>query len=204
MARAMMPFIEGVMSTFANQMLGPDRRIAFGEQGQQTHDSTGVGLRIFAGGNQPRQRGQLVPRDPRLEAAPPDNFQRDMTAEHQTAMDDSNGQDKQLVPMDVPDIGEADARSAGDIVDELERNACGDKEAVLHKKPAGEKPAQNKLAHCTVTLKRPSAAATVHTPAAKKKPAGKSFKLGCSRCKGSKMGCLTCRNPAYTGRRWQK
>ena len=170
MARAMMPFIEGAMSTFASQMLGPDRRVTFVEQGQQAVGSSGDGLTIFAGGNQPHQRTQLVPRDPRLQSALPDGIQGDMTA---------NDEDHPLVQMDVPDISGADARPAQDIVDEMERIACGDKHDVskgaLYKKPD----------HCTVALKRPSAATAVCTPVYKKKPSGKSFKLGCSRCKDS-------------------
>ena len=138
---------------------------------------------------QPHQRTQLVPRNPRLQSALPDGIQGDMTA---------NDEDHPSVQMDVPDISGADARPAQDIVDEMERIACGDKHDVskgaLYKKPA----------HCTVALKRPSASTAVCTPICKKKPAGKSFKLGCSRCRGSKMGCLTCRNPAYAGRRWQR
>ena len=107
------------------------------------------------------------------------------------------GDDTQEVPVDVFDVGDgAAAGSADDIVDELERLAC------CHKKPAAATPSPKG----GVTLKRPSAAAVVMKKLAvvTKKPAGKRFKLGGSRCMGSKIGCLTCRNASYAGLRWQK
>ena len=64
------------------------------------------------------------------------------------------------------------------------------------------------------TMKRPAAhRCAVHKPIVKKRPAsihpeevakpGKIL-LGCTRCRGSTSGCLTCRNPHFRGQRFQR
>ena len=72
----------------------------------------------------------------------------------------------------------------------------------LTKKPSSKSPSPKSHA-----IKRPAAAVAKLSPLVKKKPsiAGKkgSLKLGCSRCRGSKVGCLSCRDPSFTGKRFQ-
>ena len=67
MARAMMPLFEGVMANFANQMIGPGRRIVF--DGNAPGGDNPTNHRIFAGEEtrmEVRKGDSLVPKDPRL------------------------------------------------------------------------------------------------------------------------------------------
>jgi hypothetical protein len=52
-------------------------------------------------------------------------------------------------------------------------------------------------------MKRPAAAAAV-LPAKRPAAAPMSFALGCGKCRGSPSGCTQCRNPSFTGNRFQK
>ena len=69
MARAMMPLFEGVMANFAQQMLGPNRRIAFDGKPADGPDTAGIVIHGLGGGAdrmQLRQGDALVPKDRRL------------------------------------------------------------------------------------------------------------------------------------------
>ena len=225
MGRAMMPIIENAMANFCSTMLGSNRRIAFGEQGHQSSESSGSGqgaLHIFADGAAGRQsRPPIVPtKIPALADAPVGG-----TRELET--DPPANQAGQLVPHDGGHGGGKDSRSATDIVAEMERTALGhgggkgcerddvsndDSQAKPQKKPARRIPVRaHGWGRPKTTMKLPSAALRAPPKPGKldikKKPASKSSKpllLGCTRCRGSHLGCLSCRNPDFTGRRWQK
>ena len=71
------------------------------------------------------------------------------------------------------------------------------------KKGATKRPASDMPASAGEHIAKKPAVA----PLMLKKPAGvgkKGFKLGCSRCRGSPVGCLTCRSPGFTGTRFQR
>ena len=78
-------------------------------------------------------------------------------------------------------------------------------EGVAKKRPAS---AMTSATLGSVVLKRPAFAKTPSAVGSKvvKRPAApkKRLLLGCSRCRGSKVGCLQCRSPNYGGRRFQK
>ena len=213
MARAMMPLFEGVMANFAQQMLGPNRRIAFDGKPADGLDTAGIVIHGLGGGAdrmQLRQGDALVPKDPRLEQqlvlrGPAADM---VDAEHI----DDEGHDK-------------DTRPVADIVADMERIACGTDGAIkIAKKPA---------APSTSLLKRPSAGEMFKKPASigsksfkkpvqigskvlkkpvqigstvLKKPSSssKTMRLGCGRCRGSHVGCLSCREPSFAGKRYQR
>ena len=75
--------------------------------------------------------------------------------------------------------------------------------------PVAELEAMGAKRTSDATMKRPAA----HKHIVKKRPAsihpeevakpGKVL-LGCTRCRGAKIGCLTCRNPHFAGQRFQR
>ena len=102
---------------------------------------------------------------------------------------------------DVP-IDDAD-----DIVHQLEKLAA-QPEAL--KRPASACAAMKKRPASAPIAKPPPAPKTGKSAKKNSLPAPKAMKkstklkLGCSRCRGGKLGCLACRNPAFLGKRFQK
>ena len=99
-----------------------------------------------------------------------------------------------------------------DIVSEVEAAGSAGKRSI-QKKPAAVQHVLKKPVACglgsaicgakTSVLKKPAAAKSGSTMAGKQVKTRKtSFSLGCSRCRGSTYGCLSCRNPAFTGARF--
>lgn len=94
-----------------------------------------------------------------------------------------------------------------DIVEKLEKVAAGKVNEKLMPKQKGKTcaKAQPMPALSERMMKRPSMG--VHHTHLKAKPSASlngRLLLGCSKCRGSHVGCITCRNPAYGGTRWQK
>ena len=219
MARAMMPLFEGVMANFANQIIGPGRRIVF--DGNAPGGDNPTNLRICAGEEtrmEVRKGDSLVPKDPRLGRDSTDTTEH-ATPEHQLVA--SAGEDLQVTPH-VDEEDDKDLRSPVDVVAEMERIARGEGGAgkpVIKPEHAMKKPSKS-----TGLLKRPSA--PIPSPSAKhlkqailRKPAStgskvlkkstkstssKALLLGCARCRGSTIGCLSCRDPNFKGTRFQK
>ena len=202
MARAMLPLFEGVLLNFANQMLGSNRRISFGGPAPDAADT--AGLQIHGPGDevrmQLRQGDAIVPKDPRLNRDSTDTL-ADATPEHQ--LDVGPPLADLAMPEQIDDEGhDKDIRPAEDIVAEMERIACGGGGAI--------KSVMKKPAHSTSLLKRPSAA-TLEKPASigskvLKKPVSnsKTLLLGCARCRGNPVGCLSCRDPNFKGTRFHR
>ena len=95
-----------------------------------------------------------------------------------------------------------------DAVNDLEALAAGKhakrltgvQTRVRGKRPAGDD-------GDSVPMKRPSAdvgsSSVLKRPAAAPAGASSAILLGCSRCRGSSKGCVSCRNPSYKGKRFQ-
>ena len=113
--------------------------------------------------------------------------------------------------------------SAEDLVASLERAAAGNKGsgAGVKKRPAAAGPPAPPPAAKPRTVKAAQKPAEAAQPAAQKPAeaaqpaqAGKAKKrpaaaapallLGCPKCRGSPVGCVQCKNPAYGGRRYQR
>ena len=108
-------------------------------------------------------------------------------------------------PDDQAAISDVNDPDADDIVAQMETMASG---GVL-RKPAGAPTALNKRPASADRISKfrqhSSDSKVLKRPGSKvlKRPDSNVKQLGCSRCRGSKVGCLTCRNPAFTGRRCQ-
>ena len=107
-------------------------------------------------------------------------------------------------PTPDPKLDGEPADATIDLVAQMENVAGASKHGPVLKKPATDADTAS-----VTPMKRPAAAGaqsaapkTQCTPAVEKRPA--AFMLGCSRCRGSPKGCLTCRVPEYTGKRWQR
>ena len=101
-------------------------------------------------------------------------------------------------PPDVP-IDDAD-----DIVHQLEKLVA--KPGAL-KRPASamkKRPSSAPIATPPPAPKTGKSAKKNSLPAPKAMKKSTKLKLGCSRCRGGMLGCIACRNPAFTGRRFQK
>ncbi len=229
MYRALVPLFEGAMTNFANQMIGSNRRIVFGDQSQQPSGADEArAVEIFDDGAanvQPQPRRPIVPKGPQLDSEVPADTTLAIADQPPHGAGKPGGAGLQLaVPGATACGGASDKRSAQDIVSELERIATGvvGVDADLEDSDSDGQSPGGPLKRPSAAggpLKRPSAAVTVAkskaTPAArkaspmpviKKRPATKTkgIKLGCGRCRGSQLGCLSCRDPEFTGKRWQK
>ena len=99
--------------------------------------------------------------------------------------------------------------SAVDVLASIEEAAgCGKALGASKKRPAGAPAKKPACAAATPALaKKPACAAATpvkKTAAGKASASKRKLSLGCSRCRGSKVGCLSCRSPAFKGMRFTK
>ena len=189
--------VEQAMVNFASQFLTAGTRFGF----QQAPDGSPQRPDIQELQASPGD-GQIVLRDQRFGAPlTPD-------ARHAPAgLVDEIGlaEDKRPVA-DVPLVG----AEAADLVLHLEKVAAVEGDDGPGKDAAKKRPASamKSMKFASIVLKRPVSAKKPAVVASKvlKRPASakKRLILGCSRCRGSRIGCLQCRNPNYGGRRFQK
>lgn len=182
--------------------------------GPATDDADGMQVHAFGNEDrmQLRQGDVLVPNDPRMTREKA-HSPADATPGHQL-VDLLPAVDLAMVEHIDDEGHDKDAPPADDIVVEMERIAFGGGGA--------SKSVKTRPAHITSLLKRPSAAiwlppATHPKQAILKKPASigsrlpktpasssKMLLLGCGCCRGSPMGCFSCRDPNVTGGRFHK
>ena len=212
---AMQPFME-MMNVFAQQMCG--RNIVFGRGGDGGGDAEarpdGIPLRILAPGVAPAPASMVAAPAPASMVAAPSIFGGMVAAPPPPSMGDAfagsvapacggmvdgrpvvDGAGGLATDGTVPALtgaetmGKVDVFSGSptDVVDEMERMARG-------------------VAPCPAAasagpLKRPATCSPTPSTTLKLKT---KFKLGCGRCRGSPVGCLTCRSPGFKGTRWQR
>jgi len=104
-------------------------------------------------------------------------------------------------------VGDGDDMDADDAVAKLEALAVMVAKSATMKRPAAatlKRPASAALGLAPIKAMAPMKvmAKPAGAPVAKPKTAKK--KLGCSRCRGSKVGCISCRSPGFAGKRFNK
>ncbi len=125
-------------------------------------------------------RYQIVPTDDRSPPGSPSGL-GDEQAEHPSPHDRAA-----MIDDDDPD--------ADDIVGQMEAMAAGG----MRRKPAAAKKRPASADH--ISKRRPGSGGSKVL----KRPVAKAQKLGCSRCRGGRLGCISCRSPAFTGRRFRR
>ena len=151
---------------------------------------------------------QMVPADDKG-ASPGKNYQIVPTDERSPSAAASDLGDAMVIGGDADADGDDDS-DADDEVGRMEALALG----TFRKRPAAslKRPASavriTKAAPASggsKVLKRPgSNGLKVFKRPGLKPPVGaKKLMLGCPRCRGGKAGCISCRSPAFTGRRFR-
>ena len=110
-----------------------------------------------------------------------------------------------LQAVEPPLIGSPTVVAPKDMLQQLEEIGAWEEDKDDDAKSCSKKP-KKLTKKPSALMKKPSgrlADGEVPMMAAKSKPAasGKMLQLGCPKCRGSKTGCLQCRNPAYEGKR---
>ena len=106
-----------------------------------------------------------------------------------------------------------ESKDVEDDIEAMEKLAMGKANGAaaspqVSKRPAGNMDKGNSAKVQKNILKKPASSAKQTTSAtSSSKPelgSGKRLPLGCSKCRGAHMGCIQCRNPSYSGIRYQR
>ena len=208
---------ESMFMGFAQRFMNMDRSVdmANGGHGPERPDGTDASLQQLnlrllrtepspAGGRTPATHPRALPPVMDHQMPPPTDEAPALVGESPAAVGDGDDMDADDAVAKLEALAVTVAKSA-----KMKRPA-----AATLKRPASAalglapikamspmkvmaKPAPIKAMAPMKVMAKPAGAHVAKPKAAKKK-------LGCSRCRGSKVGCLTCRSPTFTGKRFNK